>query len=161
VLELDDGRVLIESNAIVFYLADGTPFLPDDRVERAQVVRWLIYEQTDVMFMIGGLRFRLQTGRWQPDDEPAVARRDGAHEVLRILDAQLVETPFLVGGRYTVADIAVYAYAHLADEAGVSTADYPAFRAWVDRVESTPAFIDDLQPYPPNASRLAGRSTYG
>jgi glutathione S-transferase len=161
VLQLDDGRTLIESNAILFYLADGTAFLPDDPYERADVVRWLIYEQTDVMFMIGGLRFRLQTGRWQPDDEPAVARRDGAHEVLRVLDAHLADTPYLVGGRYTIADIAVYAYAHLAEEAGVPTAGHPAFRAWLTRVESTPAFIDDLQPYPPNASRLVGRSTYG
>lgn len=161
VLQLDDGSVLVESNAILFYLADETPFLPDDRFERAQVVRWLVYEQTDVVYMIGGLRFRLQTGRWQPDDEPAVARRDGAHQVLRTLDAQLAESPFLVGGRYTIADIAVYAYAHLAEEAGVATADHPAFRAWAARVESTPAFIDDLQPYPPNAARLAGRSTYG
>jgi glutathione S-transferase len=161
VLQLDDGRTLIESNAILCYLADGTPFLPDDRFERAQVVRWLIYEQTDVMSMIGGLRFRLQTGRWQPEDAPAVARREGAHEVLGVLDAYLGDTPYLVGGRYTVADIAVYAYAHLAEEAGVATADHPAFRAWVARVASTPAFIDDLQPYPPNASRLAGRSTYG
>jgi glutathione S-transferase len=161
VLQLDDGRTLIESNAILCYLADGTPFLPDDRFERAQVVRWLIYEQTDVMSMIGGLRFRLQTGRWQPEDAPAVARREGAHEVLGVLDAYLGDTPYLVGGRYTVADIAVYAYAHLAEEAGVATADHPAFRAWSARVESTPAFIDDLQPYPPNASRLAGRSTYG
>jgi glutathione S-transferase len=87
VLQLDDGRTLIESNAILCYLADGTPFLPDDRFERAQVVRWLIYEQTDVMSMIGGLRFRLQTGRWQPEDAPAVARREGAHEVLGVLDA--------------------------------------------------------------------------
>jgi glutathione S-transferase len=161
VLQLDDGRTLIESNAILCYLADGTPFLPDDRFERAQVVRWLIYEQTDVMSMIGGLRFRLQTGRWQPEDAPAVARREGAHEVLGVLDAYLGDTPYLVGGRYTVADIAVYAYAHLAEEAGVATADHPAFRAWVARVASTPAFIDDLQPYPPNASRLTGRSTYG
>jgi glutathione S-transferase len=161
VLQLDDGRTLIESNAILCYLADGTPFLPDDRFERAQVVRWLIYEQTDVMSMIGGLRFRLQTGRWQPEDALAVARREGAHEVLRVLDGHLGDTPYLVGGRYTVADIAVYAYAHLAEEAGVATADHPAFRAWVARVASTPAFIDDLQPYPPNASRLTGRSTYG
>jgi glutathione S-transferase len=161
VLQLDDGRALVESNAILFYLADGTAFLPDDRFERAQVVRWLIYEQTDVMYMIGGLRFRLQTSRWQPDDEPAVARRDGAHEVLGVLDAHLAETPFLVGGRYTIADIAVYAYAHVAEEAGVTTSGYPAFEAWVARVESTPGFIDDLEPYPPNASRLPGRSTYG
>jgi glutathione S-transferase len=161
VLQLDDGRTLVESNAILFYLADGTPFLPDDRYERAQVVRWLVYEQTDVMYMIGGLRFRLATGRWQADDEPAVARRNGAHDVLQLLDAHLTGAQFLVGARYTIADIAVYAYAHVAEEAGVPTSGYPAFTAWLARVEATPGFLNDLQPYPPNASRLVGRSTYG
>jgi glutathione S-transferase len=161
VLQLDDGRTLVESNAILFYVADGTAFLPDDRFERAQVVRWLVYEQTDVMYMIGGLRFRLITGRWQADDEPAVARRKGAHDVLQLLDAHLADAPFLVGARYTIADIAVYAYAHVAEEAGVPTSGYPAFTAWLARVEATPGFLNDLQPYPPNASRLVGRSTYG
>jgi len=161
VLRLDDGRTLVESNAILFYLGDGTPFLPEDRFERAQVVRWLVYEQTDVMYMIGGLRFRLATGRWQADDEPAVARRNGADDVLRLLDAQLTGAQFLVGDHYSIADIAVYAYAHVAEEAGVPTSGYPAFAAWLTRVEATPGFLNDLQPYPPNASRLVGRSTYG
>src|SRR5204862_4214710 len=74
VLELDDGRVLLESNAILWYLAHGTDFLPVDPFEQAEVARWLIYEQSDVMLNIGGLRFRLVTGRWRPYDEPAAAR---------------------------------------------------------------------------------------
>src|SRR3954468_7969276 len=74
VLELDDGRTLIESNAILWYLAAGTPLLPDDPFEQAEVSRWLIYEQSDVMPMIGGLRFRLVTGRLAPDSDAAQAR---------------------------------------------------------------------------------------
>src|SRR3954454_20578050 len=102
VLVLDGGRVLVESNAILWSLAHGTAFLPDEPFEQAEVCLWLIYEQSDVMFNIGGLRFRLVTGRWAPDDEPAAARRAGAYEALELLDGPLAARPFLVAGRYTV-----------------------------------------------------------
>src|SRR4051812_756832 len=104
VLELPDGRTLIESNAILWYLAAGTPMLPDDPFTQAEVTRWLIYEQTDVMPMIGGLRFRLVTGRIAPDSEAAQARRAGGEEVLRILDSHLASRAFLAADRYTIAD---------------------------------------------------------
>jgi glutathione S-transferase len=84
-----DGRHLPESNAILFYLAKGTEYLPGDVFELAQVVRWLIYEQTDVVPMIGGLRFRLLAGRWSPEDPDAVRRRKEAEEVFALLDAHL------------------------------------------------------------------------
>ena len=160
-LELADGRTLVESNAILWYLASGTPFLPPDPIGQAEVCRWLIYEQTDVMPMIGGLRFRLVTGRFAPDSEAAESRRAGAYEVLRILDRHLADREFLVAGRYTIADIAVYAYSHLAEEAGIDTSAFPGFRAWLGRVTGQPGFVDDLAPYPPNASVLAGKSIYG
>jgi glutathione S-transferase len=161
VLVLDDGRVLVESNAILWYLAHDTPFLPQDPLEQAEVVRWLIFEQSDVMYMIGGLRFRLVTGRWTADDEHAVARRDGAYETLQVLDEHLRSRAFLVAGRYTIADAAVYAYAHVAGEAGIETTGFPHFGEWLARVRKQRGFIDDLAPYPPNASVLAGRSIYG
>jgi len=161
VLQLDDGRTLIESNAILWYLAAGTPLLPEDAYEQAEVCRWLIYEQTDVMPMIGGLRFRLVTGRFEPDGEEAERRRAGGHEVLQLLNEHLATREFLVGDRHSIADIAVYAYSHTAEEATVDTTAYPDFRRWLARVESTPGFMNDLEPYPPNASVLAGRSIYG
>jgi glutathione S-transferase len=161
VLQLDDGRTLVESNAILWYLAAGTPFLPDDHFAQAEVCRWLIFEQSDVMPMIGGLRFRLVTGRFEPDSDEAERRRTGAHEVLALLNQHLTTRQFLVGERYSIADIAVYAYAHTAETATVDTAEYPDFRGWVARVETTPEFMNDLEPYPPNASVLAGRSVYG
>jgi glutathione S-transferase len=161
VLELPDGRTLVESNAILWYLATESPFLPTDPLAQAQVCRFLIYEQTDVMPMVGGLRFRLVTGRIAPDGDEAARRRAGAHEALTILDRHLASRPFLAGDRYSIADIAVYAYAHLADEAGVATSEYRHFRSWLERVAAQPGFMDDLAPYPPNASVLAGRSTYG
>jgi glutathione S-transferase len=161
VLELRDGRTIVESNAILWYLAAGSPFLPRDAFAQAQVCRWLLYEQTDVMPMIGGLRFRLVTGRIAPDGDEAARRRTGAHEALCILDGHLASHPFLAADAYSIADIAVFAYAHVADEAGIATDGYPYFRAWLDRVAAQPGFMDDLAPYPPNASVLAGRSTYG
>jgi glutathione S-transferase len=161
VLQTDDGRVLPESNAILFYLAQRTPFLPDDPFEVAEVVRWLIYEQTDVIPTMGGLRFRLLVGRLQPGDPDAVRRKDGALEVLRLLDDHLATREFFVGGRYTIADIALYGYTHLAHEAGIEVAPYANLRAWFERVEQQPGYVEDVEPYGANAAPGAGRSLYG
>jgi glutathione S-transferase len=160
VLELDDGRRLVESNAILLYLAHGTPLLPDDPYDRARIVAWLIFEQTDVMMTIGGIRFRLVTGRLAPDDPEAQRRHRGGEEALRFLDDHLRTHPFLAGDAYTVADVATYAYAHVADEAGLETAPYPAFREWLGRVASQPGHVNDLAPYPENARPGAGSSVY-
>jgi len=159
VLETKEGY-LPESNAILVYLASGTRYLTDDPWERAQVMRWLIYEQTDVVFMIGGLRFRLLVGRWTPEDPEAVRRRKGALEVLQLLDDHLAERDFLVGDRYTIADIAVYGYSHRAEEAQLDLAPYPHLREWFARVESQPGFMEDVEPYPANAGPGAGHSIY-
>jgi glutathione S-transferase len=161
VLQLPDGRTLVESNAILSYLAAGTRFLPADPFAQAEVCRWLIYEQTDVMMMIGGLRFRLITGRWTPGDPEAQRRRAGAFEALGILDRHLADRSFLVGEGYSIADIAVFAYAHVAEEAGIDTSGFPSFLAWLERVRAQPGFVDDLEPYPPNAAVLVGKSIYG
>jgi glutathione S-transferase len=160
VLETDDGRFLPESNAILFFLADGTPFLPDDPFERAEVVRWLVYEQTDVIPTMGGLRFRLLVGRLTADEPDAVRRKEGSLEVLRLLDDHLAERGFFVGGRYTIADIAIYGYTHVAHEAGIDVQPYPNLRAWFERVEQQPGYIEDVEPYGANAAPGAGRSLY-
>jgi glutathione S-transferase len=161
VLALPDGRTLIESNAMLWYLASGTPLLPDEPFQQAEVCRWLIYEQTDVMPMIGGLRFRLVTGRLDAEDRDAQRRRAGAYDVLALLEQHLDGRSFLVGDGYSIADIAVYGYAHVAPEAGIDIGGHPRFLAWLERVREQPGFMDDLAPYPPNASVLAGRSVYG
>jgi glutathione S-transferase len=161
VLELDDGRTLPESGAILWHLAEGTPLLPDDPVDRAQVLRWLLWEQADLVHGIAGLRFRLQTGRLTPDEPAARARHAAALEVLALLDGHLRDRAFLVGDTYTIADVAVYGYTHVATEAGLAPASCPAVVAWLERVAAQPGHMNDLKPYPPNASVLAGRSIYG
>ena len=160
VLETDDGHFLPESNAILFYLAQGTPFLPEDPLERAEVVRWLVYEQTDVIPTMGGLRFRLLVGRLTTDDPDAVRRKEGALEVLRLLDDYLATRDFFVGGRYTIADVAIYGYTHLAHEAGIDMGPYANLRAWFERVEQQPGYVEDVEPYGANAAPGAGRSLY-
>jgi len=159
VLSAADGY-LPESNAILVYLAAGTPLLPDNPFELAQVIRWLIYEQTDVVPTMGGLRFRLLVGRLTPDDPEAVRRKEGALEVLRFLDDQLAGRDYFVDGRYTIADVALYGYSHLAHEAGIDMRPYANVRAWFRRVEGQPGYIEDVEPYGANAAPGAGRSLY-
>jgi glutathione S-transferase len=161
VLETDAGDVLIESNAILFHLAEGSELLPDDSVERAHVLRWLLYEQAEIVPSIGSLRVRLAARVLQPDSPGATSRRASGTAALRLLDDHLRERAFLVGERYTIADIAVYAYVHVAGEAGLDLADHPAVQAWIARVEAMPGHLNDLQPVPPDTRFGMGRSIYG
>jgi glutathione S-transferase len=160
VLEIDGGAHLQESNAILFYLAGGTAYLPDDPLARAQVLRWLIIEQTEVIPTMGGLRFRLLTGRLRADEPEARHRHNGAQQVLELIDEHLRQRDFLVADRYTIADLANYAYVHVASDAGLDLTRFPAVGAWLARIEAQPRFIDDLEPYPPNARAGAGSSIY-
>jgi glutathione S-transferase len=161
VLEIDGEEPLPESNAILVRLAEGTEYMPEDPGERAQVVRWLIFEQTDVIPGIAGLRFRLITKRLDPESGSAQRRHDVGAACLRLIDDHLSGRGFVVGERYTIADIALYAYVHVADEAGLDLSDYPALGEWIARVEGTPGYMNDLEPYPPNAELGAGSSIYG
>jgi glutathione S-transferase len=159
VLETADGY-LPESNAILVYLAAGTPLLPADPFELAQVTRWLVYEQTDVIPSIGGLRFRLLTGRLTPEDPDARRRKRSAGEVLRLLEDHLAEREFFVADRYTIADVAIYGYSHLAHEAGIDMDPYARVRAWFETVERQPGYMEDVEPYGANATPGVGRSLY-
>jgi glutathione S-transferase len=161
VLETDSGVPLLESNAILVYLADGTKLLPDDPVERAQVLRWLFYEQAEIVPGIASLRVRLAAGVLEPDSPGAQRRRAGGAAVLAVLEDHLTERRFLVGERYSIADIAVYGYVHVAGDAGLDLAEHPSVQSWIERVEATPGHVDDLQPIPPDTRFGAGRSIYG
>lgn len=153
----DPPRVFLqESNAILLHLARGTPLLSDD----PQVYRWLFYEQADVVPTMGGLRFRLITGRLSADDDDAVRRRDASYEVLDLLDTHLSTREFFVGSSYSVADVGIYGYVHVADEAGLDLEPYAALGAWLTRVRAQPGYMNDLEPYPANARAGASRSIY-
>ena len=160
VLELEDSTYLPESGAILFYLAEGTALLPADRLERAQVARWLLFEQADVVPTVGGLRFRLATGRLAPGHERVERARAASHEMLRVLDAHLRGREFFVGERYSVADIAIYGYVHVAHEAGVGMEEHPEVARWLERVAAQPGYMNDLEPYPANARPGVSRSIY-
>jgi glutathione S-transferase len=156
VLEEPVGTFLQESNAILLQLARGTPSLPED----PQVYRWLFFEQADVVPTMGALRFRLMTGRLVAGDAHAKRRREASAEVLALLDAHLARRDFFVGNAYSVADTGIYGYVHVADEAGLDLEPYAALRAWLERVQEQPGYMNDLEPYPSNAHAGASRSIY-
>ena len=147
-IRLDDGRTLAESNAILAYLADGTPYLPADAYGRAKVQQWLHFEQERVESVIGALRHWTLTGKL-PRRPPALVelKRAAALRTLAILERELAARPFIAGERYTIADIAVFAYASRTEEAGLSLQPYPHFRAWIARVEAQPGFLAQMYPY--------------
>jgi len=156
VLEPEPGTYIPESAAILLYLADGTDLLPEDPIERAQVHRWLFFEQTQVYPTMGALRFLVGTGRMKPEDTP----KGPSVQALKVLDAHLAESDFLVGDRYTLADLANYGYVHCAHEGGLEMERFPAVRAWLERVEAQPGFVNDLEGFPENAKVGASRSIY-
>jgi glutathione S-transferase len=151
VLELEDGRAIPESHAILCYLAEGTPYLPSDPFERAQTLRWLFFEQDYIQSSIATLRHWRLTGRVDANATSIPPREATARRVLAALDTHLKERRFLAAERLTVADIGVYAYAHLAEEAGFPLADYPAFRRWIAAVQEAAAPLPPVRPYPPEA----------
>jgi glutathione S-transferase len=151
VLELEDGRAIPESHAILCYLAEGTPYLPADRFERAQTLRWLFFEQDYIQSSIATLRHWRLTGRMEANAASVPPRQSTARRVLAALETHLKERRFLAAERLTVADIGVYAYAHLAEEAGFPLGPYPAFRRWIQGVQETAAPLPPVHPYAPEA----------
>jgi glutathione S-transferase len=140
-LVLDDGRSLGESNAIIDYFAEGTPFLPEDRFERAQVLQWQFFEQYDHEPNIAVARFLVAVND-QPADEALLAEKHrGGYLALDAMESHLAGREFLVGERYTVADISLYAYTHVAPEGGFDLSGYPAINAWLDRVAAQPGHV--------------------
>lgn len=148
-IELEDGRALSESNAILSFLADGTPYLPGDAFARAKTWQWLSFEQERIESQVGALRHWTLTGKLARRAPALVeAKRRAALRGLEILDAQFAQSDFIAGDAYTVADIAQFAYASRADEAdGLSLAPHPHLRAWIERVRAQPGFLDETFPY--------------
>ncbi|HUA05426.1 MAG TPA: glutathione S-transferase family protein [Solirubrobacteraceae bacterium] len=140
-LVFDDDRSMGESDAIMFYFAEGTPYLPDDRFERAQVLQWLFFEQYSHEPNIAVARFWLIAGI-TPSEADAEAKRRGGTAALKAMEGHLAQRDYLVADRYTIADIGLYAYTHVAPEGGFDLDLYPAIRAWLDRVAAQPGHIN-------------------
>jgi len=141
-LVLDDGRPLAESGAILWYLGEGSRFVPEDPYERAQVLQWMFFEQYDHEPAIAVTRFWLAySGRAHEFADRVAERQEAGRRALAAMDAHLGDRRYLVGERLTLAELALYAYTHVADEAGLDLAQYPAVSGWLERVGSEPGHV--------------------
>ncbi|VXC35968.1 Glutathione S-transferase [Pseudomonas sp. 8Z] len=145
VLELEDGTCLWESNAILNFLADGSEFLPSEPRLRTQVLQWQFFEQYSHEPYVAVARF-IQLYLGMPDGRREEHARCvvGGYKALKVMEKQLERTPYLVGEQYSIADIALYAYTHVADEGGFCLEGFPAIRAWLERVASHPRHVTML-----------------
>ena len=160
VLEIEPGVYLPESGAILLYLSEGTELLPDDRLERAHVHRWMMYEQARLFGIVGALRFFVLSGRLDPESPQAQQQLRFSTASIGKAETHLASHEFFVAGRYTVADIALYGYLQVADEAGVDMGAFPNVNAWLARVREQPDHVADLEPYPENARPGKSQSIY-
>ena len=142
VLEIEAGTYLPESNAILFYLAEGTPLLPSERLARARVLQWMFFEQYSHEPYIAVARF---LRRFHPDPASqktlADSKMAGGYRALEVMDQHLTGKTFFVGERYSIADIALFAYTHVANEGGFDLGRFPAVQAWLTRVQAQPGYV--------------------
>lgn len=145
-IELEDGRVLVESNAILCWLAEGTGFVPADAWQRAQALSWMFFEQYSHEPYIAVARF---IRGWTPADSPRRAElprlRERGHQALAVMERHLQSADWFGGAAYGIADIALFAYTHCAGDGGFDLSAYPRIGAWLERVRATPGFV----PMPP------------
>ena len=156
-LELDDGRVLAESNAIMHWLAEGSAFLPADAWQRAQALGWMFFEQYSHEPYIAVARF---IRGWTPADSPRRAAElprciERGHQALAVMEGHLAGNAWFTGTDYGIADIALFAYTDVAHHGGFDLGRYPAVGDWLKRVRATPGFIAMPDPAPENAALLA------
>ena len=151
VLELESGELIPESGAILAYLADGTPYLPADRLARARVAQWMFFEQNRIEGELAYARFLKLSGRAEQIPEVYENRLERGTDALVALDRGLSDGRDFVAGDYSIADIALYAYVHCASDAGPDPREHDHVAAWLDRVEETPRFENDLEPLPAHA----------
>ena len=157
IIELDDGRILAESNAILCWLAEGTPYLPGDAWQRAQALAWMFFEQYSHEPYIAVARF---IRGWTPPDSPRRAAElprclERGHAALAVMERHLAGQAWFTGHDYGVADIALFAYTDVASEGGFDLGSYPAIRDWLARVRATPGFVAMPAPEAGVAARFA------
>ena len=146
-VEFDDGRILAESNAILWYFAEESRYLPRDSWARAQILQWLFFEQYSHEPAIAVARYIV---KHLPKDHPRwktlEALRVKGHEALAIMEARLTEAPYLVGDELTIADLALFAYTHVAEEGGMDTSAYRGIAAWLNRIVTWRGYSPIEQP---------------
>ena len=141
-IQLEDGRTLAESNAILVYLAESSTYLPTGPFDRAKVLQWMSFEQEQIESTIGTLRYWMLTaGQSRRSPELFEDKRKAAHHALGILDREFARQKFITGDRYTIADMAMFAYATCAEDVGVRLDPFPHFRSWSTHVEAQPGFL--------------------
>jgi glutathione S-transferase len=141
-LDLGDGRYLAESNAILLFVSEGTPLLPADSWERAQSYQWLFFEQYSHEPNVATPRFWLHYLPEEKVDRVQLAKKQElGRAALGVMERHLATRAFFVGERYSIADIALYAYTHVADEAGIDVTPFPAVRRWLGRVQKEPRHV--------------------
>jgi glutathione S-transferase len=141
-LELDDGRYLAESNAILHFLAAGSALLPTGNYEKALVLQWQFFEQYSHEPYIAVARFiNKYLGLPEARRAEYAAKQEGGHRALAVMERQLVKTPYLAGQRLTIADISLYGYTHVAHEGGFDLSGYPAVNAWLRRIAAHPRYV--------------------
>ena len=141
-LELEDGTFLSESNAILYYLAQGTSYGSGDRLTRARIMQWLFFDQYNHEPSIAVARFWLHYIEMTHEQRTELVRRQEAgRAALKLMDDHLSDHAFIVADRYTIADISLYAYTHVADEGGFDLGDYPSVVSWLERVASQPRHV--------------------
>jgi glutathione S-transferase len=143
VLEVEPGRYIAESNAILWYIAGRSPLAPEDRVERAETLQWMFFEQHSLEPNVGAAYFwlALVKGGRELQQHALEDWTEGGYRALGVMEKHLAKNDFFAAGRYTIADIAVYAYTHVAHEADFDLSPYPAIRAWLRRVEQQPGHV--------------------
>jgi len=151
VLALDSGETIAESGAILTHLADGTRYLPEDRMPRTRVAQWMLFEQNRIEAELAYARFLKLSGRDERMPEVYANRLERGKDALVALDRGLSDGRDFVAGDYSIADIALYAYVHCASDAGADPRSHQSIARWLDRVEAQPGFVNDLEPLPAHA----------
>jgi glutathione S-transferase len=151
VLELDTGETIPESGAILAYLAEGTPYLPTERLARTRVTQWMLFEQSRIEAELAYARFLKLSGRHEQIPEVYENRLQRGQDALAALDRGLSDGRDFIAGDYSIADIALYAYVHCAEDAGADLSPHDRIRTWLDRVVAQPLFENDLEPLPAHA----------
>jgi glutathione S-transferase len=145
VLELEDGRTIVESAAIMLYLGEGSPLLPDDRYLRAEVTSWLTFEQADLLRALALPRFYHMRGIAGEMADRIADFQEGAYVALAKLDNWLATRDWLVDNRYSIADIGMYGYVSMASQGGYDMTRFPSIAAWISRFQSQPGWVPLVQ----------------